>query len=330
MTEPTASSCATDAPLRLPSVSVTRRPDPITPEAAANILRKQAELRAARLRGNMHEVHNWIRSGFDARVEQNSFAVGLLIGEYSLRRPYSPLPADSDFIEPKVTPYGATFSLDPADMLHDELWWHEALATCCLIGNDVVLTSRHAFDYDMEEMLGDRLLRVVFGYRALPDGHAAGVLRRHRHIYAVKEVASSDAHDDWIALRLAERATIAGERAPLTIGAAPLRGHAVYTLGHPRGMSMRYTATNERIALEPDLLFRAYLDAYPGSSGSPVFDARTHALVGIVKSSTLSHGEVRVGLEQRYVSRLCLPGMVERATLCVSSRAFESALKRLR
>lgn len=85
---------------------------------------------------------------------------------------------------------------------------------------------------------------------------------------------------DWVLLRLEHPVTHLGALAPARV-AAPRAGRAVYTLGHPGGLPLKLT--DQGTVLEvADGLFRTDLQTFTGNSGSPVFDASSHELVGIV------------------------------------------------
>jgi hypothetical protein len=65
------------------------------------------------------------------------------------------------------------------------------------------------------------------------------------------------------------------------------RAQPVYVIGHPRGLPLKYAA-GARVRGLKEALFAADLDIYMGNGGSPVFNADTHDVVGIV-----THGDPR-------------------------------------
>jgi hypothetical protein len=99
-------------------------------------------------------------------------------------------------------------------------------------------------------------------------------------------------------------------------------GGDVYTLGHPAGLTLRYSRSMSIAKGSSGTTFRAFLDAYPISSGSPVFDSATHKLAGIVRSGRIDSGLGRVIGEDRRVSLVCAAGGDVEATLCVASDAI--------
>lgn len=94
---------------------------------------------------------------------------------------------------------------------------------------------------------------------------------------------------DWVVLRLERPVTHLGPLAP-TRFARPRRGRAVYALGHPRGLPLKLT-DSARVLATDGATFRTDLDTYVGNSGSPVFDATTHSLVGLVVEGQKDEGD---------------------------------------
>ncbi len=72
-----------------------------------------------------------------------------------------------------------------------------------------------------------------------------------------------------------------------TLAAEPARkGTPLYTLGHSHRLALKYTAHAEITADTSPLWLGTSLDVLGGCSGSPVFDANTHQVIGIV-----AHGD---------------------------------------
>jgi hypothetical protein len=311
-----------------PVVMLDAPPPPAISAAEAAIrLQRQAELVAAGYRANMHQI--WQRSAGNhcfQSVELNARAVGILVSEAKLRRPGSVLPPRGPAIEANLRPYGALYSLDRADMLYLEPFWDLAFSTCFLVRKSTVMTARHTFCQDSSAMdaLLDGTLRVVFGYAFTQNGRPCDVFYTGTNVFSVKPVApfACPATEDWIALELRGDATDGGRRQPLRVSTDSLAADTpVYTLGYPMRTSLRYVHTELPLQLGSDV-FRAYVDAYRGSSGSPVISAASNEVVGMVAESSQQGGRVQVFGEDRWVSLMCLPGRVDEATLCIYSAAF--------
>jgi hypothetical protein len=313
-----------------PGISVLKDAPPppaISAAEAARRLLKQADLVAAGERANLHQI--WQRSSGNHclhEVQRNARGVGILVREAGLRRKESALPPHGPVIEADLLPYGPRMDLDNADMLYLEPWWEHAYATCFLVNNRVVMTARHVFCRDSSAMdaLLDGTLRVVFDYAFTQNGRPCDVFSSGTNLFSVKPVApfSCPGAEDWIALELTSDATSVGTRQPLRVSSAPFFAETpVYSLGHPKRISQRYVFTD--LPLQPETEgFRAYLDAYRGSSGSPVIAAATNEVIGMVVQSSQPGGRVQVYGEDRWVSLLCLPEFTDEATLCLHSAVF--------
>ncbi len=93
---------------------------------------------------------------------------------------------------------------------------------------------------------------------------------------------------DWVILRLAR--ALHGRASPAVSTGLARPGDAVYTLGHPCGLPLKLAADAQVLTAEADT-FHTDLDTYSGNSGSPVFDAATHALLGIVVEGQKGEGD---------------------------------------
>jgi hypothetical protein len=113
--------------------------------------------------------------------------------------------------------------------------------------------------------------------------------------------------------------TVARPLAPLPI-AAPRPGALAYVLGHPLGLPLKLAQGGRVLGVE-GATFRVALDTYTGNSGSPVFDADSHALIGIVSEGPPGVGDFTPQADQQCYSyrhsETALGG-----TLCVASSCF--------
>lgn len=168
--------------------------------------------------------------------------------------------------------------------------------TGLLIAPDLVLTCWHgweAFSYRPHLALFDYALHAdsrgpewlsaeaVVEVAPYPERRPGGA--------AMTPAADDDASRDWVVLRLARPVRHLGTLAPLPLGTAA-SGDAVYTLGYPCGLPLKLADGAEVLTAGPRG-FRANLDTFTGNSGSPVFDARTHALVGMVVEAQKGEGD---------------------------------------
>lgn len=108
---------------------------------------------------------------------------------------------------------------------------------------------------------------------------------------------------DWVIVELERPLTgeLAALRPPRLARTLDV-GAPVYTLGFPSGLPLKL-ADGARILSIEGAGFRADLDTFTGNSGSPVFDARTHELLGIVVEGQKGEGDFEASPSLRcYVS----------------------------
>ena len=160
-----------------------------------------------------------------------------------------------------------------------------------LIAPDAILTCWHGWEhFNAEPQL------AIFDYVArspcdqpveLPEESVVAV-RADPWALAPQSERGTAAADDWVILRL-ERAVPGRAAARADLGEAR-PGGSVYTLGHPCGLPLKLAA-NASVLSADTPAFYTDLDTFSGNSGSPVFDAATHALLGIVIEGQKGEGD---------------------------------------
>lgn len=153
-----------------------------------------------------------------------------------------------------------------------------ARCTAFLIEEDVVATAGHCVH---EATLAAR--RFVFGFRMRGPGDAVAVVPT-TDVYAGKRILGRRYEPgvlDWAVVQLDRKAS---GRMPLSRRAEGEVGREreLYMLGHPAGLPLKYAPGAVVRDNSQATLFVANLDAFGGNSGSPVFDAETHTVEGIL------------------------------------------------
>lgn len=147
-----------------------------------------------------------------------------------------------------------------------------------LVAPDVIATAGHNTQY----LSRDRM-RCVFGFRmeseqVVQDEIVAEDVFSVVDVIAPEEIGRST---DWALLRLDRPVH---HRSPLRIR---MQGRVsddtpVYIIGHPDGLPLKYAGGATVTGNDPGAIFLANLDAYGGNSGSPVFNAITHDVEGVL------------------------------------------------
>jgi len=172
-----------------------------------------------------------------------------------------------------------------------------AICTAFLVGDDLVATAGHCLN---ESNLHTR--RFVFGY-TMASAEVSNTTIPASDVYMGTEILGwqlDSSAADWALVKL-DRKVI--NRNPLTIrttGEVAINT-GLYVLGHPVGLPQKYASNAEVRHNEHNDFFIANLDTFGGNSGSPVFNATTHEVEGI-----LVRGEVDFAPKgQCVVSLLC-------------------------
>ena len=159
-----------------------------------------------------------------------------------------------------------------------------AFCTGFLVGDDLIVTAGHCFS-------GSRLAsaRFVFGFTMIDPNTPVTTFSEDQVYQGVEIVArklESARGEDYAVVRLDRPVTAPGVD-PLEIrrtGAVGV-GTPVGVIGHPSGLPLKVafgSATLVRENSASDAFFEANLDTYGGNSGSPIFNAATGVVEGIL------------------------------------------------
>jgi hypothetical protein len=252
----------------------------ISTDALVKILiHKTRQLEENRKRGIWYEDHRMDCFGItDERVKKNVNGVAAIVFEKNL------IEEKNGFSTLKVKNYGKSFNLYEGEAFREQPVAVGRLCTGFLVKKDVIATAGHCV---CEKTVTD--LRIVFGYKMLDPYTPVtrvpneNIYRGEKIIYKVlnREVNRSD----WALVQL-DREVERQEIVALSQDEITYK-QPIYVMGHPSGLPLKY-APGAQVRGFEDAFFTADLDIYMGSSGSPVFNADTHEVIGIVV-----HGDLR-------------------------------------
>lgn len=162
-----------------------------------------------------------------------------------------------------------------------------AYCSGALVAPDVIATAGHCVTTQAE----CQGLRFVFDYSIPAAGHdpvkvpAAGVFQCEK---LIKSIYKKDASAlDWALIRLDRPAE---GRTPLALSSDTVKtGMEVFVIGHPLGLPAKVAAGKVHhplFTLSHDAYFTTNLDINHSNSGSPVFNATTLRMVGILVRTT--------------------------------------------
>jgi S1-C subfamily serine protease len=193
--------------------------------------------------------------------------------------------------------YGEDCNLCPTERFREQP--SGAFCSGVLVAPDVIATAGHCIK---DENIAD--IRFVFGYRML-DADTPDLVIPNADIYSGAEVIAWQVDDttaaDWALVRLdriVENHRIARIRQSGTIS----DGQPVHIAGYPMGLPLKFAAGASVRDNRYRAVFVANLDAYPGNSGSPVYNSITHEVEGILVGG---EGGELVKQGDCYVTRVC-------------------------
>jgi V8-like Glu-specific endopeptidase len=196
-----------------------------------------------------------------------------------------------------VDKYGEECNLCPSEQFREQPTG--AFCSGVLVAPDLIATAGHCIK---DENIAD--IRFVFGYRML-DADTPDIVITNSDIYSGAEVIAWQVDDttaaDWALVRL-DRAVVNHRVARIRESGSISDGQALHIIGHSMGLPAKFAGNASVRDNQYRAVFVSNLDAYPGNSGSPVFNSTTHEVEGILLGG---EGGELVKQGDCFVTRVC-------------------------
>lgn len=178
-----------------------------------------------------------------------------------------------------------------ANVCSDEKFAQQPVISDCtgfLVGEDLLVTAGHCMAYEGEEVknkVNDQCdeFQWLFDYDI--DGQTDLNLQdvKNEKLYRCKKVvyAKLDDDHDYAIIQLDRKVK---DRAPLKIRTKGKveKNDPLYVIGHPSGLPKKYSPGAKVLSSRSKFYFSTNLDTFGGNSGSPVFNAKTNEVEGIL------------------------------------------------
>jgi secreted trypsin-like serine protease len=193
--------------------------------------------------------------------------------------------------------YGEYCNLCPSERFREQP--SGSFCSGVLVAPDVIATAGHCIE---GENITD--IRFVFGYH-MRDETTPELIINNSEIFFGAEVIAWQLHEttgsDWALIRL-DRTVVEHRIARIREKGTISDGQAVHVIGHPMGLPAKFADGAKVRDNRYRAVFVANLDAYPGNSGSPVFNSTTHEVEGILVAG---EGGELVKEGDCFVTRVC-------------------------
>ncbi|WJS96800.1 serine protease [Flavobacterium johnsoniae] len=153
--------------------------------------------------------------------------------------------------------------------------------TAFIVAENKMMTASHVLRGPLKDYA------VIFGYRVLNTFGTAESSISADDVYFLSEIIKNDPDLDITIFktdRPIKRPILAYEKSSLL-----KKGNEIYMLGYPMGLPQKL-AINANISDESNYqFFYTTLDSFQGNSGSPVFNLKSHKLIGVLVSGMIDY-----------------------------------------
>ncbi|MDE2292826.1 MAG: trypsin-like peptidase domain-containing protein [Elusimicrobia bacterium] len=174
--------------------------------------------------------------------------------------------------------YAQQYDLCPDERFHDQMTG--AFCSASLVAPDVVMSAGHCVTSEDN----CKTIKFVFGFDVDKQGGASPDAVPASDVYSCAHLIGRQQDNqgaDWSLVKLDRPVT---DRAVLRINrdGPPAKGTGLVLIGHPAGLPTKVAAGAVVRDPSPNGYFVANTDSYGGNSGSPVFNAATGLIEGVL------------------------------------------------
>ncbi len=184
---------------------------------------------------------------------------------------------------------GAQTLGDSRGMANGQRFTGQVRAAYCsgaLVGDDLIFTAGHCIKESAEGQFDCAKDKLVFGFAVTQKGGSAPTEFPRADVYGCKKIVAwkldRNTGSDYAVIRLSRKVA---RRVPLAINRkSDLRtGDGLFVIGYPDGLPVKIAGNAVVRSMPEDKpFFFTDLDTFHGNSGSPVFNANTYRIEGIL------------------------------------------------
>ncbi|WP_285009833.1 trypsin-like serine peptidase [Pedobacter faecalis] len=215
-----------------------------------------------------------LKTPWQKKIGDNASSVGIVVEKDKLHAV-----TDSTFQLDIGITLGTRYKLCPGEPFAEQPV--AGVGTAFIVAENKMATAAHVFSEPVENYV------VVFGFVMQSAKGKYNALISNRNIYHPIKVVHKDTDVDLTVFEVRER--ISRQPLQLALKSDPALKTEIYMVGHPSGIP-------QKIALNADVqenkhpqYFYSSLDAFQGNSGSPVFDMKTHQVIGVLVSGEVDY-----------------------------------------
>jgi len=189
----------------------------------------------------------------------------------------------------KTVNFGDRLNLCPGEKFREQPIG--AFCSGSLVGEDLVMTAGHCVKTEAD----CQNTKLVFGYAVKQEGAEAVTAMPASEVYTCAKIvkrflggepgsanpAGQSLGADYAVIKL-DRKVTGHKPLPVNRGASLKNGDGIFVIGHPVGLPLKVAAGATVRDFSKVGYFVADLDTFGGNSGSPVFNARTKKIEGIL------------------------------------------------